>query len=98
LQFQHSQSENNAGFVEPASSINRLYWTKKGADMNPVENLLGYLVCSLNKAHNSDGVRCHARDARNNDELFQFVSEKLNDLTVKGEYREKLVDSMPWRL
>ena len=66
--------------------------------MNPIANLWGYLVCSLNKAHNNDGIRFHARDARNNDELFQFVSEKLNDLNVNGEYLEKLVESMPRRL
>ncbi len=66
--------------------------------MNPIENLWGYFVCSLNQAHNSDSVRFHARDARNSDELFQFVSEKWNDLNVNGEYLEKLVDSMPQRL
>jgi hypothetical protein len=55
---------------------------------------MGYLVFSLNKAHNSYGIRFHARDARNSDELFQFVSEKWNDLNINGEFLEKLVESM----
>jgi hypothetical protein len=40
-------------------------------------------------------MQFHAKDARNSDELFLFVSEKWNDLNATGEYLEKLVDTMP---
>ncbi|EFX76815.1 hypothetical protein DAPPUDRAFT_106728 [Daphnia pulex] len=80
---------------EQAIRLIALDWPIKGTDLSPFENLWGYLIFSLNEAHNSDGMQFHAKDARKSDELFLFVSEKWNDLNATGEYLEKLVDSMP---
>jgi hypothetical protein len=80
---------------EQAIRLIALDWPIKGTDLSSIENLWGYLIFSLNEAHNSDGMQFHAKDARNSDELFLFVSEKWNDLNATGEYLEKLVDSMP---
>lgn len=75
-----------------------LDWPTKGADMNPIENLWGYLVCKLNKARNANGVWHNVRDAENAAELFHFVRAEWNKLNRNHGYLQSLVESMPKRL
>lgn len=67
--------------------------------MNPIENLWGYLVCKLNKARTEREGPFHARDARNADQLYEFVNRAWTEVNdIGAEYREALINSMPKRL
>ena len=66
--------------------------------MNPIENVWGYLVCQLNKAHSAEGLALHARDANNADQLLALVQQKWEALRNDENYLQNLIESMPKRL
>lgn len=66
--------------------------------MNPLENLWGYLVNLLSKAHDENGRPLTVATAANADELFRFVNAAWQDLNDNVTYLESLVDSMPSRM
>ncbi|EFX76758.1 hypothetical protein DAPPUDRAFT_106660 [Daphnia pulex] len=57
-----------------------LDWPTKGADMNPIENIWGYLVCKLTKARTEEGMPYHACDANNANLLFELVRTEWGKL------------------
>jgi hypothetical protein len=75
-----------------------LDWPTKGADMNPIENVWGYLVCKLSKARTDEGMPYHARDANNANLLFELVRNEWENLMNNEVYLQSLIESMPQRL
>ncbi|EFX68057.1 hypothetical protein DAPPUDRAFT_260678 [Daphnia pulex] len=63
-------SRTNQQWLAEHQEILALDWPKKGADMNPIENVWGHLVVALNKSRYEQGLPFHARDANGADELF----------------------------
>lgn len=75
-----------------------LDWPTKGADMNPIENIWGYLVCKLTKARTEEGKPYHACDAINANLLFELVRTEWGKLINNEVYLQSLIESMPQRL
>ncbi|KAI9560462.1 hypothetical protein GHT06_014482 [Daphnia sinensis] len=75
-----------------------LDWPTKGADMNPIENIWGYLVCKLTKARTDKGMPYHARDANNANLLFELVRTEWGKLINNEVYLKSLIESMAQRL
>ncbi|XP_045035899.1 uncharacterized protein LOC123476948 [Daphnia magna] len=75
-----------------------LDWPTKGADMSPIENILGYLVCKLTKSRTGDGLPYHARDANNANLLFELVRNEWEKLADNENILQHLIESMPERL
>lgn len=75
-----------------------LDWPTKGADMNPIENIWGYLVCKLTKSRTGDGLPYHARDANNANLLFELVRNEWEKLADNENILQHLIESMPERL
>lgn len=75
-----------------------LDWPTKGADMNLIENIWGYLVCKLTKSRTEDGLPYHARDANNVNFLFELVRNEWKKRADNESILQNLIESMPERL
>ncbi|KZR97444.1 Uncharacterized protein APZ42_007679, partial [Daphnia magna] len=53
---------NTRNWLAQHAQLIALDWPTKGADMNPIENVWGYLVSKLTNSRSPEGMPFHARD------------------------------------
>ena len=92
VKFVHDNSSIHKARVVTAWFADRrqyevLPWPAKGADMNPIENVWGDMVCKLK-----------SKQATTQDELGADVSAIWDRLGDKERYWQRLACSMPKRL
>jgi DDE superfamily endonuclease len=67
--------------------IKKIWWPAFSPDLNPIENFWGWMV-----------NRMTTIEARNEEELWDWVFQCWNEMGEVRNYWEHLIDSMPDRL
>lgn len=67
--------------------INLIKWPANSPDLNPIENVWGYMVKDWKPAY-----------TRSKEMIFQHVNQKWEELRGNSELCQALVDSLPRRL
>jgi hypothetical protein len=80
-------SKSTKVWLRNKENINILEWPSKSPDLNPIENIWGYI---------SKRIYAHGKQYNNKQELEEAIINEWNSLDL--DYLKKLIDSMPGRI